>query len=75
MSRFFRRARLEPIKFTFEIHLLALERTPPSLPDSTVIIHWHRGSKRGGACKPVRISKGGGAICEKFEVKTSPLNP
>jgi hypothetical protein len=71
MSRFFRRTRLEPIKFTFDIHLLALERPPPSLPDSTVVIRWQRGSKRSGASKNVRITKGGGAVCEKFEVKAT----
>lgn len=71
MSRFFRRATLEPIKFSFEVHLLALERMPPSLPDSTVVIRWHRGSKRGGESKDVRITKAGGAVCEKFELKAT----
>ena len=71
MSRFFRRAALEPIKFSFEVSILALERLPPSLPDSSVVIRWHRGSKRGGASKDVRITKAGGAVCEKFELKAT----
>ncbi len=71
MSRFFRRAKLEPIKFSFEVCILALERLPPTLPDSIIVIRWHRGSKRGGSSKDVRITKAGGAVCEKFELKAT----
>jgi hypothetical protein len=71
MSRFFRRATLEPVKFSYEVTLLAIERLPPSLPDSTVVIRWQRGSKRGGTCNDVFLTKSGGAVCQKFELKAT----